>query len=77
LQAGRAATRRPVQAGCAVREPHGKAGSVLRSNSRAMVDGLRPRALASRESYRFTGWPSRSERKAEVNQWLTDLDGQA
>lgn len=34
-------------------------------------------ARALRESYRFTGWPGKKERKQEVKQWLTDLDGQA
>ena len=34
-------------------------------------------ARALRESYKFTDWPSKKERKYEVKQWLTQLDGQA
>ena len=33
-------------------------------------------ALALRESYKFTDWPGRKERKQEVKEWLTQLDGQ-
>jgi len=44
-------------------------------------DGLQPAireaALALRESDKFTDWPGRKERKQEVKQWLTQLDGQA
>ena len=36
----------------------------------------REAALALRESYKFTGWPGNSERKHQVKQWLTQLDGQ-
>ena len=40
--------------------------------------GLRAQAaLALRASYKFTEWPSKKERKQEVKQWLTQLDGQA
>ena len=37
----------------------------------------REAARALRESYKFTGWPGKKERKQEVKQWLTQLDGQA
>ncbi len=37
----------------------------------------REAAQALRESYKFTEWPGRKERKQEVKQWLTQLDGQA
>ena len=46
LPAGRAATHRLALLSCAVCEPYGKADSVLRSNSRVMVEGLRPSAQA-------------------------------
>ncbi len=34
-------------------------------------------AQALRDSYKFTTWPGNKERKQEVKQWLTQLDGQA
>ena len=37
----------------------------------------RQAAQALRESYKFTDWPGKKERKLEVKQWLTQLDGQA
>jgi type I restriction enzyme S subunit len=46
LPAGLAATRRLALLSCAVCEAYGKAASVLRSNSRVMVEGLRPSARA-------------------------------
>ncbi len=33
-------------------------------------------ARALRESYKFTEWPGKKERRQEVKQWLTQLDGQ-
>jgi hypothetical protein len=36
----------------------------------------RDAAAALRESYKFTDWPGKKERKAEVKQWLGQLDGQ-
>ena len=42
----RAAARRLMLLSCAVCEPYGNPASVLRSNSRVMVDGLRPSARA-------------------------------
>ncbi len=33
-------------------------------------------AGALRESYKFTNWPGNKERKQQVKQWLTQLDGQ-
>ena len=63
-----------------------KAGSAFDQQRAALL----PRALALqadavrreaartlRESYKFTGWPGKKERKQEVKQWLTQLDGQA
>jgi hypothetical protein len=46
LPAGRGAKRRLAQTSCAVCEPQGKAVRVSRSNSRVMVEGLRPSARA-------------------------------
>lgn len=37
----------------------------------------RDAAQALRESYKFTDWPGKKERKQEVKQWLTQLDGLA
>lgn len=34
-------------------------------------------ATVLRESYKFTDWPGKKERKQEVKQWLTQLDGQS
>ena len=34
-------------------------------------------AQVLRESYKFTDWPGKKERKQEVKQWLTQLDGLA
>ena len=36
----------------------------------------REAALLLRGSFKFTDWPGKSERKAEVKTWLTELDGQ-
>ena len=33
-------------------------------------------ATVLRASFKFTEWPSKSDRKAEVKRWLTELDGQ-
>jgi hypothetical protein len=46
LPAGRQATRQLAQAACAACEPYGNIASVLRSNSRVIVDGLRISARA-------------------------------
>ena len=37
----------------------------------------RDAAQALRDSYKFTDWPGKKERKQEVKQWLTQLDGLA
>ena len=34
-------------------------------------------AQTLRDSYKFTDWPGKKERKQQVKQWLTDLDGLA
>ena len=51
---------------------------VLRRALALQGEALRREAAAAlRESYKFTEWPSKKERKLEVKQWLTQLDGQA
>ena len=37
----------------------------------------RDAAAALRESFKFTNWPGKAERKAEIKAWLTELDGAA
>ena len=43
----------------------------------SVAESQRAAALALRESYKFTGWPGNTERKAQVKAALTGLDGQA
>ena len=51
---------------------------VLRHALALQSEALRREAAqALRESYKFTAWPGNKERKQEVKQWLTQLDGQA
>lgn len=51
---------------------------ILRLALALQNDALRREAAqALRESYKFTDWPGKKERKQEVKQWLTQLDGQA
>lgn len=38
---------------------------------------MREAALPRRESYKFSDWSGKKERKREVKQWLTQLDGSA
>lgn len=33
-------------------------------------------ATLLRASFKFTDWPGKSEHKAEIKAWLTELDGQ-
>ena len=37
----------------------------------------RDAAAVLRESFKFTNWPGKAERKAEIKLWLTELDGAA
>jgi hypothetical protein len=37
----------------------------------------RDAAAALRESFKFTNWPGKAERKAEIKAWLAELDGAA
>ena len=37
----------------------------------------RDAAAVLRESFKFTNWPGKAERKAEIKAWLTELDGAA